>query len=718
MRRIFDRGQQKLYRLLEKGQPVWILYLDIVKFHEIEFRHGNKVCERILEEMQREIDNTLKRQKSLWHFALSESRGGDDFVVYFVPDHNTPWKISDLVQEWVVPLEDRINRIVKKFVSDKVSLRSGVVLCANEPGHTSDYLLYASVKEAFLLNKSEPDPQYFLRRVEITQLIQNPESHLRTAFQPILQVASGEVFGFEALSRISGETAFGNIAELFPFAEKIGQLYPIETICRRIAIISSPKVLKPSELLFLNINPQILADPDFASGQTQKLLQDEGLSPSKVVLEITEGSAIDDFSTFRQALAHYRSQGYLIALDDVGAGYSSLQSIAELHPDFLKMDRSLISGVNSDPIKWSMLEAFVTFSKRIGCRVLAEGVETEEEMRTVVQLGVDYVQGYYVAKPNFERVEPHPDALDILKLQRRVKTNEENTIASLLEPLPLFNINTLTVTVEDYFRNQSNQWLIGVIDKDYIVGVLQRDHFFAALGTRYGVSLYSNRNISLIMDTHPLVVEDTTPIEVASNLAMERPHGQLYTGIVVVRQRKPVGMVSVAALMKSMADRQILIARGTNPLTGLPGNMLIDQELRQRLEQKQPFGIIYADLNQFKLYNDIHGFEQGDRAIQMVGEVCLNEATKEDENAFIGHIGGDDFIIILASHHLEMCCQKILGSFQQQVQHSSDMESLSVALAGLNIEANSTYTPLGIGEKAAHMKQEVKKFKGNSYLIS
>lgn len=125
------------------------------------------------------------------------------------------------------------------------------------------------------------------------------------------------------------------------------------------------------------------------------------LNPSDVVLEITERSAIEDFKLFREALAHYRNQGYFIALDDVGAGYSSLQSIAELHPDFLKVDRSLIMNVNQDPTKWALLETFVTFSKRIGCQVIAEGVETGEEMRTVVQLGVDYIQSYYIGRPHF-----------------------------------------------------------------------------------------------------------------------------------------------------------------------------------------------------------------------------------------------------------------------------------------------------------------------------
>lgn len=306
---------------------------------------------------------------------------------------------------------------------ETLQLRSGLVECKPQPNRSTEYLLYAAIKEAFLLNKSEPDPYYFARREEVTRLIQEPEKYLRSAFQPILDVVSGDIYGFEALARLNPPSSFLSISELFPFAEKIGKLYPIETICRQSAISLASKIIQSHELLFLNVDPQVLTDPEFASGQTRKLLTSQGLDPHKVVLELTERSAIQDFSTFREALEHYRKQGYLIALDDVGSGYSSLQSIAELHPDFLKIDRSLIREIHINPTKWALLETFITFSRRIGCRILAEGVETEDEMRTVVQLGVDYIQGYYLARPSFERPNINPEALKIIQSRKKLRVD-------------------------------------------------------------------------------------------------------------------------------------------------------------------------------------------------------------------------------------------------------------------------------------------------------
>ncbi|GAB6175029.1 hypothetical protein JCM15765_45070 [Paradesulfitobacterium aromaticivorans] len=172
----------------------------------------------------------------------------------------------------------------------------------------------------------------------------------------------------------------------------------------------------------------------------------------------------------------------------------------------------------------------------------------------------------------------------------------------------------------------------------------------------------------------------------------------------------------MASMMKAIAERQIQIARGANPLTGLPGNIQIGLEIKRRLDEKPAFGIIYADLNNFKHYNDLYGFEQGDSAIKMLAEILRQEALKQDEDSFVGHIGGDDFIIILGKEHVENCCIEILDSFRQERQNLLGVGNLTVALAGLLIEEES-FTPITLAEKAAQVKHEVKQIGGNSFLI-
>ncbi|MGE4272222.1 MAG: GGDEF domain-containing protein [Desulfitobacterium sp.] len=708
---------EKLAHLLQGGHPLWILYLDIAKFHEVEFRHGYRICAQILDQVVTEMKHTMHNHAHLFHTILLDYQGGDDFVFYFSPTVNTPWPISRLIPEFVPALETRINKRIQKIVNETLSLHAGLVECKSQPGRSVDYLLYGALKEAFLLNKSEPDPLYFPRREEVNRILEEPEQYVRSAYQPILDVASGEFFGFEALSRLKTPSSFPNIAELFPFAEKIGQLYPIETICRRIAVKNSTEILRPNEYLFLNVEPQVITDPEYSTGHTRKLLEAKGLTPSDVVLEITERSAIEDYNTFREALEHYRKQGYLIALDDVGAGYSSLQSIAELHPDFLKIDRSLIQGINENPTKWALLETFVTFAHRIGCRILAEGVETQEELQTVIQLGVDYAQGYFIAMPSFNRAELPEQVTKIVKSHQRMIFNSEKTVHHILEPLPFFSPDTTVNVVQNYFEEHAKVGLVGVIQREELIGVVQRDKLYTALATPFGVSLYSQRPITSLMYNKHLSIEETTPIEVASSLAMARSDAQLYDGIVVVQQQKPVGMIRVASLIKAMSETQIQIARGASPLTGLPGNTAIDQEMKRRLNTNKPFNIIYADLNRFKAFNDTYGFQHGDSIIRILGEVLVQGSHSIDEHSFIGHVGGDDFIVISSESNAQTLGDHLLTGFQNRIESIHGAKDLSLALAGLVIDPSTSWTTTYISEELAILKKEAKLHQANFFVL-
>lgn len=235
-----------------------------------------------------------------------------------------------------------------------------------------------------------------LRR-EFQTLIEN--NHLQVLYQPIVNLQKTSLLGWEALTRGPADSYFSSPLNLFSFAEKSGMLYLLERTCRRLAL-NGAATLGRDQKLFINMDPQVLNDPYFVKGETKLVLDALDLHPSNIVFEITERRSIQDFSAFRKSLEHYRSQGYLIAIDDAGAGYSSLQSIAELRPDFIKLDMSLIRGVDKDHVKQALLETFVTFSNKIGCLIVAEGIETEAELETITRLGVPLGQGFYLGRPD------------------------------------------------------------------------------------------------------------------------------------------------------------------------------------------------------------------------------------------------------------------------------------------------------------------------------
>lgn len=263
--------------------------------------------------------------------------------------------------------------------------------------------------------------------------------NLHVEFQPIFDLKEGKIYGYEGLTRGPLNSPFYSPLELFGFAEKRGQLYETEKLARELSIKRSRLITQGNEKLFINISSQVVYDPHFTPGHTMSLLKEFHLSPSDIVFEITERSAIKDFAAFTNALNHYRDQGFKIAIDDAGAGYSSLQAISEIKPDYIKIDRSLISNVHLHEIKYHILEAFVEIAKKMKSTIIAEGIEHKEELEKVIELGIHCGQGYYLAKPQFPITKINKNMKkEIKNLQ---KSTNKSFIVHLEDELVLVNLS-------------------------------------------------------------------------------------------------------------------------------------------------------------------------------------------------------------------------------------------------------------------------------------
>lgn len=258
----------------------------------------------------------------------------------------------------------------------------------------------------------EGEDYYVQKRKEFKNIIET--RNINILFQPIVSLSEGRNYGFEALSRGPRNSAFYSPEVLFPFAAQEGCLYTLEKMARELAIKESKGIIQ-NEKLFINMSAQAIYQSNYTPGNTVSLLQQYHLSPSDIVFEITERSAIHDFLSFRKVLSHYRSQGFQIAVDDAGAGYSSLQAISELEPDYIKVDKSLIHGINESRIKKNILESFTMFAKKMNSKVIAEGIETPEELKMVKDLGIDLGQGFFLARPENPVSSISLPALEILQ---------------------------------------------------------------------------------------------------------------------------------------------------------------------------------------------------------------------------------------------------------------------------------------------------------------
>ncbi|WP_169085216.1 EAL domain-containing protein [Paenibacillus sp. PL91] len=297
-------------------------------------------------------------------------------------------------KEWELQFKEELGKHSRRRLEGQ--LHAGIAVVAAD-SRMDGLLWYEVMKRAILHGQSVGAMERSLKRRAIERLIR--ERLIHTVYQPIVSLQpKGEVFGYEALTRTLDQTWFPGPMELFHFADQEGLNYSLDRLAREKAI-EGCKTLKPKQKLFINVMAQIMEDPCFSPGKTLSLLEQHGLSPHHVVFEITERSSIADFGSVKKALEHYRSQGYQIAIDDVGAGYSSLQSIVELRPDYLKVDRSIIQNVHLDELKEHILYTLVQLADKMNISIIAEGIELEEELAKVREMGIAYAQGYLLGRP-------------------------------------------------------------------------------------------------------------------------------------------------------------------------------------------------------------------------------------------------------------------------------------------------------------------------------
>ncbi|OKP96780.1 EAL domain-containing protein [Paenibacillus sp. P46E] len=242
-----------------------------------------------------------------------------------------------------------------------------------------------------------------LRRLSALLDIMN-QGRLDTFFQPILQLRSGLTMGHEVLNRPPNSTQFPTTEHFYEFAGRTDQMFRFEHYCRRISLSRYMERLPEGEaktdtLVFINVHPGVLNDVRHKSGETLSLLQELNLSPERVVFELTERQAVQDYVGFEKVLSHYREQGFRIAVDDAGSGYNSLKTLVYLKPEFIKLDKSLIRGIHGNREQQELLELISEYAYRSATRVIAEGIETEEELLYLQMAGIEFGQGYALGRP-------------------------------------------------------------------------------------------------------------------------------------------------------------------------------------------------------------------------------------------------------------------------------------------------------------------------------
>ncbi|MHC1695399.1 MAG: GGDEF domain-containing protein [Eubacteriales bacterium] len=562
---------------------------------------------------------------------------------------------------------------------------------------------------------------------------------IRTVFQPIISLRDGSVMGYEALSRGPSGTEFESPQKLFSIAEKNNRVWDLEQICR-IKALAAIDHLKIGTMLFLNVNPDVINDNKFKQGFTKEVMDKYSINPNNIVFEITERKAIINMGEFMNAISYYKGQDYQIAIDDAGAGYSGLNLISNVQPHYLKLDMHLIRGIDKNPTKHALVKSMYEFSRTTATYLIAEGIETPEELQTLINIGVPYGQGYFIQRPNPEIPPIHSDVINTLKIYNAQKNH---LYGYSLSELYISNLCVQAITVNEqvsighvYDMLQKNPDIYGfcVTRDDIVLGVVTRTMLYNKVGGIYGYSIYNKKPITTIMNMDFLQVEYTTPVNIAGKLAMARPVEFVYDFITVTHNEQYFGIVTIQDLLNRTLEIEVNNARDMNPLTALPGNKSIETALKRIINDKQNYCVLYLDIDNFKSYNDNYGFENGDKVIENLAKILKDII---GEIGFVGHIGGDDFVAIIDSDKASEVCEIIIAKFDKLVKsfysdedikndyviaksrrgHVEQFPLMSISIAGLYTGSEDFTDIFMLSEKAMKIKKECKLTSGSIYKI-
>ncbi|MCL2204390.1 MAG: EAL domain-containing protein [Defluviitaleaceae bacterium] len=384
--------------------------------------------------------------------------------------------------------------------------------------------------------------------------------HIETVYQPIVSLSDGHVFGYEALSRITKKELEINIEKMFEIADSANRLWELETLCRA-RVLEGYRCTCAETKLFLNVNPNALYDEEYKKGVTKTALSKYGLNPDSIVFEITERIATKDNNAFMHSVQNYREQKYKIAIDDVGAGYSGLNAIASVKPDYIKLDIGLVRGIDRDEIKMLLCRSIVEFGKNTGIKIVAEGIETERELEVLVQMRVDLGQGYLLGIPQKSFDYALPENVEMI-----IKNHPSNRLeneGSLIFPIignfskPGYVVSPDKKAVEIYEALDPSVLALSIVDDGITVGFLTRAQLDKKLGGRFGFDLYSRRLIHEIAETNFLKLDFEMSADQASRIAIQRPHEQLYDPIVVERNGRYYGIVTVKDLLEVCTKTEV-----------------------------------------------------------------------------------------------------------------------------------------------------------------
>lgn len=594
-------------------------------------------------------------------------------------------------------------------------------------------------------------------------------------YQPKMDINGTDIHGMEALVRWQ-RPSHGIIPpdKFIPVAEENGLIirlgtWVLQEACRQNRAWQDAGL--PKLKVAVNLSARQLRDNAFVP-LVMQILEETGLDPNYLELELTESALMGNASDTVCKLLSLKELGISISVDDFGTGYSSLSYLKHLPIDTIKVDQSFVRDIVNDADDAAIVDAIVAMAHSLKLNVIAEGVETREQLDFLKQRKCQQVQGYYFARPldsqQFEAfvlqgmsvgdmtistpdVSPGTISMEALSCLEVPPSgvallsagNSTEFIGDISIPVAPANPGDNLATVLKRFQSDPTLLVLPVVDDGRAVGIINRSTFLEehVIGMNgFGFHINHSRKMRDLMSPVKLELEANVSIREAAQAIQSHEMDVRVDNICVIRSGIYHGVVDVNRFISAITDINLTLAKGANPLTGLPGNESIQREINQRLLTGEDFDIAYVDIDNFKPYNDYYGFQRGDVVIKAIGEIITGVAQSlgAEFSCFCGHIGGDDFIVITGAHHAEYISGQVIKALEQHlpvfhgetdfsagcysaVNRKGEQETfglLSISIGVVNTRLTPVTSYAQLASISTEVKKAAKKLPGSSVVIN
>lgn len=542
-----------LYRIetniLKYSIGVLVVYVD--NFFLLTGIYGELVCARILTIIKDNLKNCFDKYFLNCRIILIQNDSPNQHTVWFVLLDNAVASLSCRAEMLRESLLHHIFQHGYTHMSPHLDIAVGYSWI---PKNHLDDLRLACFRAFCDAHRSS----ITIRKTGLLKLHQEffqilEHSDFRIFYTPVVHLLSGDIIGWDVYISGQEKTFFNSWKRLYQYAEETGNLFVFQMKMLTF-VFQNLTNISADQKIFINVHLNTIVDPLFNIDSVIGLFKKYRIKPEHVVFKFSNNYG--KLPLLNRNIDYCRQFGCDVLLDEIGTGHLSLKNISDIKPEYLKIDLSLVNGIENNPVNRVIIESYCLMAQSVGAHVIAGGIESVAELQTLALLGVELGQGVLIA-------ESSPELGSIKKVRPPVRLflsekdeNSDNSVhvIDLVQPAIQASPDTSIEEIKDLLKNSPPMSSVVIVKDRKPMGLLMKYNLDRKLGTRFGVSLFYQREANRLMDRNPLTVDKDQALETVAQLAMTRSPQNIYDDIIVTDNDLLVGTVSVQKMLETLSE--------------------------------------------------------------------------------------------------------------------------------------------------------------------